>query len=150
MFLLFVPGAIAQALESSEISVERGSANIVRLMLKADPAKPVAALQWELAYQPGSFRINPTVTLPGAAAERAGKSLTCAPKTSDSKAIRLACVLAGGTKAIDGGVIAIFRVDADPQGRQGKTSIEVERILGVSPAMDSIPFPGVTIGVTVR
>jgi len=47
----------AQTLEIPSASVDRGSANIFRIMLKSQAQKPITALQWELTI-PSGLRVT--------------------------------------------------------------------------------------------
>jgi hypothetical protein len=130
--------------------VARGSANIFRLALKPDPAKPLVALQWEFVYPAGAVRIEPSGIRPGSAAEAAGKSITCAERPPDGKALRLACILAGGIQPVSAGVLAIIRVDAAPEAPKGAMTLGLERVAGVSPAIESIPIARASVRITIR
>src|SRR3954451_22013282 len=85
--------ALAQTLEITPVTVDQGSANIFRIVLKPKAEKPIAALQWELVYREG-IRIEPSGVVPGTASEEAGKSLTCARKPAAGADSILACILA--------------------------------------------------------
>ena len=139
-----------QTLEANPVSVARGSANIFRLALKPDPAKPLTALQWEFVYPAGLLRIEPSGILPGPAAEVAGKSITCAQKPSDGKTLRLACILAGGMQTVSAGALAIVRIDAAPDAPKGAMTLGLERVMGVSSSIESIPIASASVRVTIR
>src|SRR5262245_14112170 len=130
ILFLFAFATFGQTLEANPVSVARGSANIFRLALKPDAAKPLVALQWEFAYPAGLLRIEPSGVVPGPAAETAGKSITCGQKASNGKTLRLACILAGGTQMISAGVLAIVRADAASDAPKGLTTIGLERLMG--------------------
>jgi hypothetical protein len=147
---LFAFAAFGQTLETNPVSVARGSANIVRLALKPDAAKPLAALQWEFVYPAGLLRIEPSGVVPGPAAEAAGKSITCGQKPSNGKTLRLACILAGGIQTISAGVLAIVRADAAPDAPKGAMTLGLERVIGVSPSSDSIPIANTNVTITIR
>jgi hypothetical protein len=141
---------IGQTLEVKPVSVSPGSANIFRVVLKPDPAKPVAGLQWDVVYQPVLLRIEPAGILPGSAAEAAGKSITCARRPSDAKTAHLTCILAGGVQPVVAGVLAIVRLDAEPQAPKGVTTVGLEKIIGVSSSLKSITIASATVKVTIR
>jgi hypothetical protein len=142
--------ALGQSLEAESVTVARGSANIFRLALKPEPAKPLVALQWEFVYPAGLLRIEPSGILPGPAAETAGKSITCAQKPSDGKTLRLACILAGGIQTVSAGALAIVRVDAAPGAPRARMTLALERVMGVSSSIESIPIASASVRITIR
>jgi hypothetical protein len=141
--------AFAQTLEISPVTVERGSANIFRIVLKPHPEKPIAALQLDLVYGEG-LRIEPSGVIPGAASETVGKSATCARKASDGVNNRLACILAGGVQALSAGVIAIVRFEAAKDTPKGERTVDLEKIVGVSTKLEPIPLANTKALITIR
>jgi hypothetical protein len=139
-----------QTLEVRPVSVSSGAANIFRMILKPDAAKPLAALQWDIVYPSDLLRIKPAWILAGSAAEAAGKSIACARKSSNGNAACLTCILAGGVQPISAGVLAIIRLDAEPQAPKGVITVGLKRVLGVSPSLEPLPIAGVTVKVTIR
>ncbi|MCU1336769.1 MAG: hypothetical protein JWO19_2350 [Bryobacterales bacterium] len=139
----------AQTLEITPVTVDRGSANILRIILKPRSEKPIAALQWDLVYQDG-LRIEPSGVVSGAASETAEKSVSCARKPSEGGANRLTCILAGGVKALSAGVIAIVRFEAAHDTPKGERSVDLEKVVGVSPALESIPMESTRTSITIR
>jgi len=132
------------------VSVSSGAANIFRMILKPDESKPLAALQWDIIYPSGLLRIEPAGILAGPAAEAAGKSITCAQKSSNADPVRLTCILAGGVQPIAAGVLAIVRFDAEPKAPKGVITVWLKRVLGVSPSVEALPIADVTAKVTIR
>ena len=141
--------AFAQTLEIAPVTVDRGSANIFRIILKPRAEKPIAALQWDLVYREG-LRVEPSGVVPGAASETAGKSVTCARKASDGANNRLACILAGGVQALSAGVIAIVRFEAAKDTPKGERTVDLEKIVGVSTALEPIPLEDTKAPITIR
>jgi Ethanolamine utilization protein EutJ (predicted chaperonin) len=141
--------AFAQTLEVTPVTVDRGSANILRIVLKSRAGKPLAALQWDLVYREG-LRIEPSGVVAGAASETAGKSVTCARKPSDGANNRLACILAGGVQALSAGVIAIVRFEAAKDTSPGEKIVGLEKAVGVSPALEPIPIENIKALITIR
>lgn len=141
--------ASAQRLEVTPAAVDRGSANIFRIVLKPSAEKPIAALQWDLVYRDG-LRIEPSGVVAGSASEAAGKSVTCATKPSDGANHRLVCIIAGGVQALSAGVIAIVRFEAAKDTPAGKMNVALEKVMGVSPSVESIPMEGTRISITIR
>jgi hypothetical protein len=127
-----------------------GAANIFRMILKPDAAKPLAALQWDIIYPSGLLRIEPAGILAGPAAEAAGKSITCAQRSSNGNTARLTCILAGGVQPIAAGVLAIVRFDTEPQAPKGVITVWLKQVLGVSPSVEALPIADATVKVTIR
>ena len=141
--------AYAQTLEISPVTVDRGSANIFRITLNPRAEMPIAALQWELVYR-DRVRIAPSGVVPGTASEMAGKAVTCVRKAADISHYRLACILAGGAGALSAGVIAIVRVEAAQNAPKGEWLVALENVIGVSPALETIPLKGTKAPITLR
>jgi hypothetical protein len=151
-FLFLIPlcaAASAQALEGTAAVVDRGSANIFRIILTPRFHQQIAALQWELLYR-NDLRIDPAGVISGTAAEQAGKSVSCAVRPSQGATRRLACILAGGIQSLPAGAIAIVRVEAASNAPTGKAGIQLEKVVGVSPSLEPIQMSGTTILVTIR
>jgi len=147
--LLAVTGAWGQSLEVTASAVDRGSANIFRILLKSAAGKEPTALQWELAV-PAQITIEVSGMVTGDAAERAGKSLTCAAKKSEGAARIFACVLAGGLKAIPAGTIAIVRYEAAAKASPGKVTVRLEKAVGVSADLKKVAVSSGTGVITIR
>jgi hypothetical protein len=147
--LVFGLIAHAQTLEITPTTVDRGSANILRVVLKPSAEKPIVAVQWDLVY-PESLRIEPSGVVSGAAAEAFGKSVTCANKLPDGANRRLTCILAGGVHALSAGVIAIIRFEAGVSTPAATLDVDLEKVTGVSPSAQSVPMKAAKTSVTVR
>ena len=147
--LLAMTGAWGQSLEVTASAVDRGSANIFRILLKSAAGKEPTALQWELAV-PAQITIEVSGMVTGDAAEGAGKSLTCAAKKSEGAGRIFACVLAGGLKAIPEGAIAIVRYQAAEKAPPGKITVRLENAVGVSADLKKIVVSSGTGVITIR
>lgn len=141
--------AFAQTLEITPATVDRGSSNIFRIVLKPRAEKPIAALQWELVYREG-IRIEPAGVVPGTASETAGKSVTCARKPPDGANSILACILTGGVQTLSAGAIAIVRFEAAEDTPKGERTIALEKIVGVSPTIKSTPVESTRSSISIR
>jgi len=139
----------AQTVEISPVTVNSGSANIFRITLKPLPGKPLAALQWDLVYR-DYFRIEPSGVVSGEASESAGKSVICVRKAPEGAKQRLSCILTGGVQALAAGVLAIVRVEANPNAPKGEELVELENVVGVSPALEPIPMKATKTPITIR
>ena len=140
--------AFAQTLEIPAVTVERGSANILRIVLRSRAEKPIAALQWNLVYRDG-LRIEPSGVVPGSVSEATGKSVTCARRQSDG-ANRITCILAGGVQVLGAGVIAIVRFEAPKDNSTGDGIIGLEKVVGVSPTLEPVPIQDVKASIAIR
>jgi len=141
--------ASGQTVEISPVTVDRGSTNIFRITLKPLAEKPLTALQWDLVYREG-FRIEPSGVVSGEATEMAGKSVTCVRKAQDGANYRLACILAGGVQALSAGVIAIVRFEVAQDAPKGEGLVDLENVVGVSPALEPTPIKSTRTSITIR
>jgi hypothetical protein len=141
--------ARAQTLEVMPAAVDRGAANIFRILLKPRAEQPIAALQWDLVYQEG-LRIEPSGVVSGSAAETAEKLLTCAARPAQGVSRRLTCILAGGVQPLTAGAIAIVRFEAPASTPAGKMNVELERVTGVSPSLDRVAVEGTRTTIVIR
>ena len=141
--------AFAQTLEIAPTTVDKGSVNIFRMVLKPHTEKPIAALQWDLVYREG-LRIEPSGVVPGMASDAAGKSLTCARKPIEEGNYRMTCILAGGIQTLDAGVIAIVRFETAKDTPAGEQTVDVERVVGVSAKLEPISIENTKAPITIR
>src|SRR5689334_14855213 len=86
--LLVLLGGIAsaQSIEMTPIAVDRGEANIFRLILKGHRDQGIAALQWDLVIPP-ELRVDLSDIVAGSAAESADKAITCAVRKKEPATI---------------------------------------------------------------
>jgi hypothetical protein len=113
--------------------------------LDSPTGKAPVALQWEISVPPAIAIGMADITI-GKAAESAGKSLTCAPRTAKPPLQRrtaYACILAGGQKPISNGPIAEVRYRAQWDVKGSPIRVVIEKILGVSADLKRIPIPNV-------
>jgi hypothetical protein len=113
--------------------------------LDSPPGKEPVALQWEISVPPAIAIGAADITI-GKAAESAGKSLTCAPRTAKPPTQRrtaYVCILAGGQKPIGNGPVAEVRYRAQWDVKGAPIRVVIEKILGVSADLKRIPIPNV-------
>jgi hypothetical protein len=139
----------AQTLEIPSASVDRGSANIFRIMLKSQAQKPITALQWELTI-PSGLRVTTDGIVLGDAAESSGKSVACSNRTDTKNGTVYACIVAGGLKPIHGGTVAIVKFSATGDSKAGAVTIGLQRILGVSGDLQKVPIADASTAITIR
>jgi hypothetical protein len=149
LFFLALSGVWGQTLEVTPSSVDRGSANIFRILLKTSPGKEPAALQWEIAA-PAEIAIELAGIVASGEVEGVGKALTCAAKKGAEAGRAYACVLVGGVKPIPGGAIAIVRYTADTRARAGEVKVRVEKAAGASVDLRKLPIIDASGIITIR
>jgi hypothetical protein len=155
MILTWIVAATAwgQTVEMTPAAVDRGSANIFRILLHPQagkPAdKPLLALQWELAV-PRGLQIEASGVVAGAAADQAGKSVNCATRTDPKNGKICLCILVGGAQKIQEGAIAIVKVSAAADAQRGNSIVRMQKILGVSPDLKGVELADATTQITIR
>jgi len=149
LLLILSTLACGQKLEISSASADRGSANFVRIVLKASPEKPVVAVQFELAF-PHSLEIEGKEVVTGDAADAVGKSITCALRPPQAEGGRCACILAGGREPLVGGTIVIVKFGAAADASPGVVKLQVQNGAGVSPDLKSVPIANAEATITIR
>lgn len=147
--LLAILAVRAQTLEMPSASVDRGSANIFRIVLKTQAQRPITALQLELVIPPG-LRVAGDGIVPGDAAEAAGKSVSCSNPTETKNGTVFVCIFAGGFKPIQTGTLAIVRFSAASDSRAGTVSLGLRNILGVSADLRKIQLADTSSAITIR
>jgi hypothetical protein len=147
---LVVTTAWAQAVTVAPVVVDRGSANIFRLLLKPQRENPVVALQWELAA-PRGIQIDPAGAVPGTVSESAGKSISCSNRTDPKDGTRICvCILVGGIQPIQEGVIAIVKFNAASDIPAGQAVVQLQKIEGVTADLKRVQIPGVPVVIKVQ
>jgi len=149
MFLLALSGVWGQSLEITPSSVDRGSANIFRILLKYSSGKEPAALQWEILAPP-EIMIELAGIVVGSEAEGAAKALTCAGKKGAEAGRAYACILAGGVKPIPEGAIAIVRYSAGPKAEAGQLKVRIEKAAGASVELKRLSIADASGMITIR
>ena len=76
--------------------------------------------------------------------------MVCAHKALDGANYRLACILSGGVQTIGAGVIAIIRFEAAKDAMTGEKIVDLEKIAGVSVALEPIPIENTKALITIR
>lgn len=149
MYLSLSAAGWAQTIEVEPVTATQGSANILRMSLKPQADRSVAALQWEFLY-PNSLRIEPPGVVTSGAAEAAGKTVLCVLRPRRESNHVLACVLAGGVAPLPAGTIVIVRFVATPEAARGVANVRIEKIVGASPSVERIVLENVKVAVTIR
>jgi len=141
--------AWGQTLQIPPVTVNRDSANILRLVFTGRPDQPVSAIQWELVV-PREFQIEAADVVPGTAAESAGKSISCSNRTTPKEGKVCLCVLIGGVRPIPDGAIAIVKFSTAADLTKGTASVRLQKILGVSSDLKKLPVPDSSGAIKVQ
>jgi hypothetical protein len=139
----------AQTLRIAPVTAARGSTDIFRIVLKPRAERPIAALQWDLVYR-DAVRIESSGVVAGTAPEAAGKTVACVSKPPAGGNHRLRCILAGGVQALAAGPIAIVRFEIPTNIPRGETPVLLERVMGVSTSLSSVPMEGTRASIAIR
>jgi hypothetical protein len=112
----------------------------VSLSIRRPAGRSLAALQWEISF-PSALAVDLSGIVAGSAAQSAGKSITCAKSfggISRPLGSRFKCILAGGSKTIGNGPIAIvyFRFQSDVKG--APVRVAIDHVTGVTPDLKPI------------
>jgi hypothetical protein len=131
--LCFTLSLTCQTLQLSSASVAAGQTTKIEILLHAPPAKEPTALQWEVEYPARQVMLEPAGLESGPAAKSAGKQINCAGRWKKAPlTYSYLCILAGGQKVIEDGVIAILNIRAPAGAQPGKYSIRVDRAMAVT------------------
>jgi hypothetical protein len=149
-FALALPAitACAQTLTITPASVDRGTSNIFRILLKPAPNQALTALQWELAIPPG-LRVDVSDIVASSAAESSEKTIACAIRR-DQPPVTIACLMAGGRRPLSEGAVAIVKFAAAANAHRGPFAVRVQKALGVSIDLKKIPIADSTATITIR
>jgi hypothetical protein len=140
MFFLRISVAVFCAVSCHAQSLRVASAtgspgDTVRIELVLDPADArVSAAEWEITA-PGSAR-GVEIQAPeiGAAARKAGKSISCAGSWKDAtKSYRYRCLLAGGLNSIGAGAVAFMLLKLRDGVKPGSYPLKLENVKAVNP-----------------
>jgi hypothetical protein len=139
VFICALP-LFGQSLKVSSVSAAPGEKVAIEIALDSPAGQEPIALQWEAGFPGEALKLDRTGPAAGAAAQAAGKSLTCAPKKAGSGPSKFVCILAGGQKPIGNGVVAVLHFEIQPNARAGAQHIVVDNLLGVSAGIKKVPI----------
>jgi len=140
VFLCALP-LLGQSVRVSSGSGAPGDKIAIEITLDSPSGKEPLAMQWEAGFPGEALKPEGTGPVAGAAAQAAGKSLTCAPKKTSPGLSKWVCILAGGQKPIGNGVVAVLHFEVLPNAHVGSKPIVVDELLGVSAALKKVPMP---------
>jgi hypothetical protein len=105
----------------------------VELSLTSPKGQEPAALQWDLAYPAPLVGTEPGDLAIGAAAQSAGKTLSCQGHAVDAGTFEYRCILAGGRKRIEDGEVAVIQFHVRPTAAHRTATVRVKNAMGVLP-----------------
>jgi len=140
VFLCALP-LLGQSVRVSSGSAAPGEKIAIEIALDSVSGKEPTAMQWEASFPDEALKLDGTGPVAGAAAQAAGKSLTCAPKKASPGLSKWVCILAGGQKPIGNGVVAVLRFKVDAHTHAGSRPVVVDNLLAVSAALKKVPIP---------
>jgi energy-converting hydrogenase Eha subunit A len=140
---------VAQTLQLSSAAASRGTSLVIEISLKSPQGKEPAALQWEATIPTAELNLIDKEIAIGPAAKDAGKSVVCAVKGKTDKALTSVCILAGGQRQIQNGVIAVLMLKVPLNAPIGPARIRVERAIAVSKDVIELPIKPIDTVVSV-
>lgn len=120
--------ASAQDLKVSAVHASPGDEIRVDISIESPAGKGPSTLKWETVF-PAQL-MDPVGDAPelGKAAKDTDKAIACAK----SKPYSITCILYGGLKRLDNGVIATVRFKVHKDARVGETKVTVQKAEGVA------------------
>jgi hypothetical protein len=140
-----------QSLSVAPSQTDLKTSGVFSVSIDSPQGKAPAALQWEFSVPP-AIAITPADIAIGKAAESVRKSLTCAKKETPAKqrAVKYACILAGGQHPIGNGPIAVVHYRAQWDVKGVPIKVAIENILGASADLKRIPIPNADALIDIR
>ena len=150
--LLLIPQAaiVGQTLRLSPASGRQGDRVAIKISLQSAPGKAPQALQWETTIPVAKLNFVDDNMSAGPAAQAAGKSFACAPKPNVAGTRTSLCILAGGLKQIENGVVAVLWLRIPPGAPIGPAQVRTERGIAVMKSLEEVPLPLEETLVVVR
>ena len=109
-----------------------------------------SALQWETTLPIAQLSLVGENPPPGAAAEAAGKSVSCQVKTKTAATETSICILYGGREPIRNGVVAVLRLKIAPDAGPGPARVRIDQGLAVLKDLKKIPMNPAETVVKIR
>ena len=139
-------GASAQSLHLSSASGAPGEDIFVRISLDSPPGRSPATLQWELVFPAQILELRKPAVEQSPAVRSAGKSLTCAERSTYAQV----CILAGGQRPIANGVIAFVRLKIRADAKTGMINIRAVKVQGAAPDLKLLHVNDAEATITIR
>jgi hypothetical protein len=144
------PMLVAQTLQLSSTAASRGTSVVIEISLKSPEGKEPAALQWDATIPTAELSLIDKEITVGPAAKDAGKSITCAVKGKTDKTLTSVCILAGGQRQIQNGVIALLMLKVPQEAPIGPARVQVERAIAVSRDVTEVLMKPIETVVSIR
>ena len=138
--LLYTLPLLGQSVRVSSGAASPGRTIAIEIALNSPAATEPLALQWEVGFPAQALALETSGPAVGAAAEAAGKSLTCRARKGPPGASTWACLLAGGQKHIGNGPVAVLHFAVRANAPAGSHRIVVDKALGVSGSLKRVPI----------
>ncbi len=139
-----------QSLQMADAAGGPGQQVSMNISLTSPSGKEPAALQWENIFDARRLSLEGTAPLIGYAAHAAGKTIACAGKSDPSSGMyTYRCILAGGTRNIGNGPVAMLSFRISPQA-EGKIRVGLEHAMAVSADAQKTDIRDTEAFVTVR
>jgi hypothetical protein len=139
LLLCTVP-LFGQSVRVSSGVASPGQRIAIEISLDSPAGAELLALQWEVGFPAEALTLEPNSPAAGAAAQAAGKNLTCAARKNPPGASMRVCLLAGGQQRIRNGPVAVLRFEIQGNAPAGSQPIVVDKVLGVSAALKKVPI----------
>jgi hypothetical protein len=149
-FLILIPGIMAaQSLQISPSTTARGKTGSFLIRLDGPSGRGPISLQWDLVV-PRQVRVDVSDVVAGSSAASAEKAIACVVASRDRDATTYRCILAGGSKMIPNGVVAVVKYVVDSSASPGSISVRLEKVLGASKDTARIDLPKTQGQITIR
>jgi hypothetical protein len=131
-------------------SVAPGGAAVIVISLDSSTLNEPITLQWQMSYPSPEIGIDDDQITLDPAAESSGKSVTCSGKAVGPGTYIYSCTIAGGSKPIPGGRIALIPLQVRHTARTGTATIALTNIGTVSGGGQTAPLPDVETSLDIR
>ncbi len=139
----------AQSLSLAPASGTPGGKLAVEISLKSPKGQEPSTLQWQTTVPLSKVGLLEE-TMPGPAAEAAGKAVNCAVKSKTAETYTTTCILYGGQSGIHDGVVAILRLTLAPTAEPGSFRIRTAEALAVYKDLKRVTMEPSETTVTIR
>jgi hypothetical protein len=146
-FLAAAP-AVAQTLKFSTPSA-RAERVDVDLSLQTPAGKEPSTLQWEAILPIGQATLVDGFPQTGAAAQAAGKIVSCSAKTREADSLTILCLAFGGAKPLGNGVVARFSFRISPTARKGPAVVRLKRAIAVTADLKRTDIPDTSVAIPI-
>lgn len=140
----------AQSLQISSAAAPGENSQTIEISLKSPPEKAPVALQWEVIFPATELALAERDVVIGPAGEKAGKAVACAVKGKTAESARLVCILAGGERPIQNGIVAILKPKMARNAPVGHAPVRLERAIAVFGDVTEVAIKPASTRVAIR